>query len=126
MNRDLKLLLAQAFGLGSDAGIDALIAKLRAGDAVDEKLLRKGCLALIDNAQRAPAIHAISDERLKIALKASDVGLWDWDLTTDNLFVDRTYFGFLGIEKDDQVIPLKDLVTLVHPEDLEDLQRGYP
>ncbi len=48
------------------------------------------------------------------------MGLWDWDLTTDNVFVDRTYFGFLGVDQEDQIIPINDLVSLVHPEDLAD------
>ncbi len=118
VNRDLKQQLAQALGVGSETGVDALVAKLRAGDPVDARLLRKGFLALID-AQETRA-DAGSDQRLKVALQVSNVGLWDWDLTTDHLFVDRTYFGFLGIEKDDQVIPIQELVSLVHPEDLED------
>jgi PAS domain S-box-containing protein len=109
VNRDLKLQLARAFGLGSESGVDALVARLRAGEAVDAGLLRDGFLALVDKGR---------DERLEIALKASNVGLWDWDLTTRNVFVDRTYFGFLGLERDDQVMPIDDLVSLVHPEDL--------
>ena len=119
VNPDLKKQLAQAFGVGSEAELEALIAKLRAGDEVDPQLMRKGCLALIDNVREAHAAHATSDQRLKVALEASNLGLWEWDLTTDNLFVDHTYFGFLGIERDDQVMPIKDLVSLVHPEDLD-------
>jgi PAS domain S-box-containing protein len=121
VNRDLKSQLAEVFGLASDAEVDALVARLRAGDAVDLGLLRKGCLAFIDNAGQARdarAAHAASDQRLKIALEASNLGLWDWDLTTGMLFVDRTYFGFLGLDQNDQVMPINDLVSLVHPEDL--------
>lgn len=118
VNSDFKQQLARAFGLGSDAEVDALVAKLRAGDAVDERLLRKGCLALIDT-QAPRAAQIINDQHFKAALETSNVGLWDWDLTTGNLFVDRTYFGFLGLDKDDQVMPINDLVSLVHPEDLE-------
>jgi PAS domain S-box-containing protein len=109
VNRDLKEQLARAFGLGSESEVDGLVARVRAGDAVDAELLRNGFLALVDN---------VRDERLKVALKASNVGLWDWNLTTNHLFVDRTYFGFLGLERDDQVLPIQDLVGLVHPEDL--------
>jgi PAS domain S-box-containing protein len=115
VNPELKQHLAQAFGLGSEAEVDALVAKLRAGDAVDTNLLRKGCLALVDHLQDA---NTSGDQRLKVALQASNVGLWDWDLITDNLFVDRTYFGFLGLEKGDQVMPIRDLMSLVHPEDV--------
>ena len=118
VNGDLKQQLARAFGLEQEADVEALITKLRSGDPVDPRLLRSGCLALVDNAHAVHAAHATTDQRLKIALEASNLGLWDWDLATNNLFVDRTYFGFLGLEKEDQVIPITDLTSLVHPEDL--------
>jgi len=120
VNPDFKQQLARAFGLGSDAEVDALVAKLRAGEAVDDRLLRKGCLALIDDAHAPRATQVMDDQHFKAALESSNVGLWDWDLNTGNLFVDRTYFGFLGLDKDDQVMPINDLVSLVHPEDLAD------
>jgi hypothetical protein len=119
---DLKAQLAKAFGLTSETEVEALIGKLRAGDAVDVQLLRKGCLALVDDvsdARAARAAHATTDQRLKVALEASNLGLWDWDINTGDLFVDHTYFGFLGLEIDDQVMPMRDLASLVHPEDLE-------
>ncbi len=121
MNRDLKSKLSKAFGVGSDAEFDALVEKLRAEVPIDVKQLRNGFLALLDHAEQSPAAPAIVDERLKIALQASDVGPWEWDLTTDHIFVDRTYFGFLGLDREDEVIPLNDLLSRVHPEDLADL-----
>ncbi|HEY6124014.1 MAG TPA: ATP-binding protein, partial [Steroidobacteraceae bacterium] len=117
MNPDFRKQLAQAFGLGSETEAEALIAKLRAGDAVDAQVLRKACLALIDNLPETRAAHV--DARLKVALEASNLGLWDWDLTTGNIFVDRTYFAFLGLERDAQVLPITELMGLVSPEDLD-------
>jgi len=119
VNPDFKQQLAQAFGLDTEAEVDALVAKLRAGDAVDVQQLRKGCVALVDNVREAHAAHATSDQRLTIAMEASDLALWEWDLTTGNILVDKTYFGFLGIERENQVMPLTDLEALVSPDDLQ-------
>jgi hypothetical protein len=119
VNSDLKKQLARAFGVGSEAELEALIAKLRAGDEVDPQVMRKGCLALVDNVREARAAHATSDQRLEIALEASNLGLWEWDLTTGNIFLDRTYFGFLGLDRDAQAMPITDLLELVSPEDLQ-------
>jgi len=116
---DLKKQLAQAFGVGSEAELEALIAKLRAGDIVDSQLMRKACLALVDQLSGSEAAQAASDQRLKVALDASNLALWEWDLTTGNILVDRTYFGFLGIDRDDQLLPITDLVALVSPDDLQ-------
>jgi PAS domain S-box-containing protein len=117
VNPDFKKQLAQAFGLKLETEVEALIAKLRAGAEVDPQVLRMGCLALIDNVRETQAAHV--DTRLKVALKASSLGLWEWDLTTGNIFVDRTYFGFLGQDRDGQVLPITDLMALVSPDDLQ-------
>ena len=98
VNPDFKKQLAAAFGLGSELEFDSLVAKLRAGGPVDPETLRKGTLALVDNMRETQAAHV--DARVKVALKASNLALWEWDLTTGNIFVDRTYFGFLGLDRD--------------------------
>jgi PAS domain S-box-containing protein len=117
VNRDLKQQLARAFGLESGTDVDALIAALRSGGAVDVQTLRKGCLALVDNVREARDAHAVSDQRLKIALEASDLGLWEWNIATDEVFVDRVYGKFIGRDDGDRVWPLRELAETVHPED---------
>ena len=37
-------------------------------------------------------------DRLAIALKASNCGIWDWDLQTDEFFFDDTFFQIAGYE----------------------------
>src|SRR5690349_11464868 len=117
VNPDFKKQLAKAFGLGSEAEFDGLVAKLRAGDAVDPAVLRKGTLALVDNVRELQTAHV--ETRVKVALKASNLALWEWDLTTGNIFVDRNYFGFLGHDRDAQVLPITELQALVSPEDMK-------
>jgi PAS domain S-box-containing protein len=57
-------------------------------------------------------------ERVTIALEAARVGLWDWNLTTNQLFVDHTYYGFLGLPPVDRTQPMAAFEALVHPDDL--------
>ena len=96
MNPDFKKQLAQAFGLPPEADVDDLIGALRSGGDVDPALLRNGCLSLVRHLRDEQAANAERDRRVTIALEAADVGLWDWNLGTDELFVDHTYFAFLG------------------------------
>jgi PAS domain S-box-containing protein len=117
VNPDFKKQLAQAFGVGSEAEVEALIARLGDGAEIDAQILRKGCLALIERVRESDTERA--DTRLKVALDASNLALWEWDLTTGDILVDRTYFGFLGQDRDAQVLPITDLVALVSPEDLQ-------
>ncbi|HEU4590435.1 MAG TPA: ATP-binding protein [Steroidobacteraceae bacterium] len=116
MNPEFRKQLARAFGLGSEADVERLIAKLRAGDDVDVRTLRRGCLALVDHAREARDAHAESDQRLKIALEASNLGLWEWDIGSGQVYVDRTFSRFIGGEHE-EVWKFSDLEQLVCEED---------
>lgn len=59
-----------------------------------------------------------SRRRLDLAVRASNVGLWDWDLLTDDVFYSREWkrqLGFGETEIDDR---LESWAALVHPDDL--------
>ena len=60
----------------------------------------------------------VSEESLRLAAEAADVGTWDLDLTTDVLtWSDRTkaMFGISG----DAPVSMADFYAGLHPEDLE-------
>ena len=117
VNRELKEHLARAFGLGREDDVDALIGQLRSGGEVDLETLRRGCLALVDNVREARAARAASDQRLQIAVEASNLGLWDWDIPNNRIFVDRAFRKFLGLGDDAEIWTFQDLEQLVHPDD---------
>jgi PAS domain S-box-containing protein len=116
VNSEFKKQLARAFGLGSEADVEALIARLRAGDDVDIQTLRRGCLALVEHVREARDAHAESDQRLKIALEASNFGLWEWDIASGQVYVDRTFSRFIGREHE-EVWQFAALEKLVCDED---------
>jgi PAS domain S-box-containing protein len=118
VNPELKNQLVRAFGLASGSEFDGLVAGLRAGSPIDVETLRRGCLALIDHAQQARDAHDANAQRLRIAVEASNLGMWDWDIVAGNLFFDRAFARFLGREEKDAVWPIKELARLVHPDDL--------
>ena len=117
LNLDLQLQLAHAFGLQSSADVEAFIAALRSGADVDLQTLRKGCLALVENVREARSAHAETDKRLTIAVEAADMGFWEWDVQTNEVFVDHMYGRFLGLGDEERVCPLGTLAEAVHPED---------
>jgi len=61
----------------------------------------------------------ISDQRLRAALAASNLGLWDWNLVTNRVFADRISCHFLGLGDEDNVFPVEQLAKLCHPDDLK-------
>ena len=118
MDREPKDQLAQAFGLESDAAVEALIAKLRAGETVDPEILRRGCLSFVEYARETREVRAASAQRLQIAIEASNLGLWDWDIANGQVIVDRVFNRFIGRVDYREAWDTRDLEALVCPDDL--------
>ena len=118
MNPDFKAQLAQAFGLASPNDVDDLLACLRSGGELDPNILRNGCLALVQRLRDERADKVARDKRVSIALEAAQVSLWDWDLGTRDIFIDHTYFECIGLPYEDRTLPISELESLVHPDDL--------
>ncbi|AFY35328.1 PAS domain S-box protein [Calothrix sp. PCC 7507] len=64
------------------------------------------------------AAHRKSEERLQLALEASDLGLWDWNITNDKIYRDWRWRKMLGYEDQEVEENLQAFWDLVHPEDL--------
>lgn len=64
-----------------------------------------------------------SEERLALALKASELGLWDWNLQTDEVHHTQLKELF-GLEPEQVKAMLADLKPRLHPEDLPLLKRA--
>ncbi|MDZ8028574.1 MAG: PAS domain-containing sensor histidine kinase [Nostoc sp. DedQUE11] len=59
-----------------------------------------------------------SQGALEMALIASGLGLWDWNLVTDKTYYDPQWKSILGYEPDEIDNDLKSFEQLVHPQDL--------
>ncbi|BAU77339.1 Sensory box/GGDEF family protein [Metapseudomonas furukawaii] len=73
----------------------------------------------------ADATHALakSEARLALALEASELGLWDWNLETDEVHHSQLKAIF-GIEEEEVTRVLSDLKPRLHPDDLPLLRRA--
>ncbi|WP_288377707.1 EAL domain-containing protein [uncultured Pseudomonas sp.] len=63
-----------------------------------------------------------SEQRLALALEASELGLWDWDLQTDEVHHTQLHALF-GLEPGQVRSVLADLKPRLHPDDLPLLRR---
>lgn len=84
--------------------------------------------------QRARAERALreSDERLQLALQASEVvGTWDWDLKQDLIFADARFARLYSVDPEQAAIgaPPAEYTKMIHPDDypgfLEALRRLF-
>ncbi|WP_251702083.1 GGDEF domain-containing phosphodiesterase [Metapseudomonas boanensis] len=93
--------------------------ELRSTQAELEMRVAQRTLELADTS------HALSksEARLALALEASELGLWDWNLETDEVHHSQLQEIF-GIQQEDVTRVLSDLKPRLHPDDLPLLRRA--
>ncbi|HSI60524.1 MAG TPA: EAL domain-containing protein [Ideonella sp.] len=64
-----------------------------------------------------------SETRLTVALDATQVGIWDWDIAHDRWYASPTYFSMLGYEPTVGAADRKVWLDRLHPEDRVEAQR---
>jgi PAS domain S-box-containing protein len=78
-----------------------------------------GMLTDITERRRAEETIRESEERLRLAIDAGQVGTWDWDILNNHVtWSDRTY-QFHGVEPGQFGGRVEDFAEMVHPEDRE-------
>jgi PAS domain S-box-containing protein len=78
-------------------------------------------LVFRDVTARRKAENALktSEERLKLALDAGGIGVWDWDVVQNrDEWSDRIY-DILGVERGKHAGRVEDFTELIHPDDRE-------
>lgn len=76
---------------------------------------RKQAQAALKASQEA---HRQSEERLNLALEASNLGLWDWNLKSGQIYRDWRWTRILGYAEHEIADNRLAFEQLVHPEDL--------
>ncbi|WP_408949833.1 PAS domain-containing protein [Lysobacter sp. Hz 25] len=66
---------------------------------------------------------AVMTERLQIATRAADIGIWDWNLAEDELTWDDAMFRLYGIRSED-FSGIESWRKALHPADAERLERA--
>mgnify|MGYP001183047162 CR=1 FL=1 len=60
-----------------------------------------------------------SEERLNLALTGTNVGVWDWDLETNEMYFSPAWKEMLGYENDELENKLQTWENLLHKDDLQ-------
>jgi PAS domain S-box-containing protein len=58
-----------------------------------------------------------SEERFSLAMEASKDGIWDWDVTTGDIYCSPGLTSMLGYDSSDVIEHVDDWQDLIHPED---------
>ena len=71
-------------------------------------------VSLLDS--RYVAMHA-SEERLQIASSAAAIGIWDWNILSDEVVWDEQMYRLYGIEGSKVERPMQRWMEMMHPDD---------
>ncbi|MDA3823757.1 MAG: PAS domain S-box protein, partial [Bacteroidales bacterium] len=73
----------------------------------------------ITEANYAKLALSKSEERLTLAVDATSLGLWDWDLQSNQVYYSPIYFSMLGYENDEFAHEWETWHKLMHEDDRE-------
>ncbi|AKJ64235.1 PAS domain-containing sensor histidine kinase [Kiritimatiella glycovorans] len=73
---------------------------------------------------RLEELRRESAERLELALRGADLGLWDWNLRTGEVYFDERWQGMLGFEPGSLAPNVETWRARVHPDDLGRVQKA--
>ena len=64
-----------------------------------------------------------SEQRLQLALEAANVGIWDWNIQTNEIYCNPRYFTMLGYGHTELPHTLETWKDLLHPEERESVKK---
>ncbi len=79
----------------------------------------------IDQAKRQEAVQQTLLRRLDLVMRASRIGVWEWDLARQNLDWDDAMHALYGVTRAESRGTLPDFRSCVHPDDLELVDRTF-
>ncbi|MCP5003950.1 MAG: response regulator [Planctomycetes bacterium] len=66
----------------------------------------------------------LSDERLELALNGGNIGLWDWNVLTREMFVDKQWAKIQGYGVDEIEPHINTIQKMTHPDDIALVNKG--
>lgn len=74
-----------------------------------------------DRIERKKEIKKIK-ERLEIAVKAANIGVWDWNIQTSKVYYNKNWAEMIGFKKEELENTLATWENLVHEQDKEKIE----
>lgn len=108
--------LSQGWGLRADGSCFAVTITLLDGHRADSSAY---LLVIHDDTRQRAAADALSesDERLRLALDAGAMGIWDWNLQTNDILATPNHAELFSDGKDGFHGSYRTLARRIHPED---------
>jgi two-component system, cell cycle sensor histidine kinase and response regulator CckA len=79
---------------------------------------------ITERVHREKALRS-SEERLRLAVHGGSVGIWEWDIATNNLDWNDQLKAIFGLPPDVIGLTLQRFLSAIHPEDLKDTEDAF-
>ncbi|WP_179007968.1 PAS domain S-box protein [Winogradskyella forsetii] len=91
---------------------------------VEEAEYKSFIAIILDITEREKAEQDLiaTSERLQLATKTGNIGIWDWDVLNNQLIWDDTMFQIFGIEKNEFQGTFESLEANIHPDDINEVK----
>ncbi|MBD2337908.1 PAS domain S-box protein [Calothrix sp. FACHB-156] len=106
---ELVPLVPKALALPSPAKLEAANAQL-AKEIAERK--------------RTEAVLRESEQRWQLALRGNNDGIWDWNLTTNEVFFSPRWKEMLGYQEDEISHNLDEIINRIHPNDVSRVKKA--
>lgn len=77
----------------------------------------------ITNQKKAQVALQESEERLRLALEAGKLGIWDWDIKSGKISWSEKIYELHGLKPEEFSGKMEDFIKLIHPEDIKNLAK---
>ena len=113
-----ELALVAGFGITILLGLSVSLARsARAGQRTAEDTNQK-LLSENEERRRIEARLKISDERLRLALDSTQIGIFEWNVTVGHVHYSLGLWAMLGYEHSRMPATVEAWQSLIHPDDL--------
>lgn len=99
----------------------------RVWSADEIELVRAVAHRCWESIERARVTRSLrdSEERLRLALDATQMGVWELDLATDRFSVDAGFRAIYGLRPEEEIAGLGGSLERVHPESRESIWKAF-
>lgn len=88
-------------------------------------IVRYGLLLDITDKKNVEEQYRLTEERLKLALQGAELGLWEWGEQKRKTLFNSSWAKKFGYDPEELEEKLADWKMLVHPDDLEEVERQF-
>ena len=118
-----ELALGAGLGISLLLGLSVHLARTSSSGLRAAQTFNKRLVAENEERRRIEAMLKVSDERLRLAIESTEIGIFEWQQAGERVFFSPGVWTILGYDPAAQPLSLEIWAQLVHPEDRERYQR---